>query len=74
MITVHPTQSSRFIRLIGLSSQAVIGCITLLLICLGHTLQAQVIYVDAVKGDDQATGSVSQPVASLHQAVQLSYR
>jgi len=72
MITVHPTQSSRFIRSIGLSIQAVIGYIILLLICLGHTLRAQVIYVDAVKGDDQATGSVSQPVSSLHQAVQLS--
>lgn len=74
MTTVYPTQCIRFIKLIGMTTRAVICCVTFLLICLSHTLWAQVIYVDAVKGDDQATGSVSQPVASLHQAVQLSYR
>ncbi|WP_461137086.1 right-handed parallel beta-helix repeat-containing protein, partial [Spirosoma lituiforme] len=73
MITVQLTQSS-LIRLIGRNTKKGIGWITLLLVCLGHALWAQVIYVDALKGDDQATGSVSQPVASLHKAVQLSYR
>lgn len=63
-IKTNPDHSNKY--------KAFIHCVAILVVCLGHTLNAQVIYVDAINGRDQATGSVKEPVASVDKAVRLA--